>query len=94
MFQEEDGPAETAIRCTDQFFDAGIAKLDASFGAGYAAKNPQALAAYVAACAQNVDSFMAAAAAAMDNAAFDDALAAFDEDLLTEQAPKPKGRRR
>ena len=46
MFNEEDGAAETAIGFTDQFVDAGLAKLDALFGAGYAKANPPALAAY------------------------------------------------
>ena len=36
MFPEDQGPAETAIGFTDEFVDAGLAKLDALFGAGYA----------------------------------------------------------
>ena len=43
MFPEDQGPAETAIGFTDQFVEAGVAKLDALFGAGYAKANPQAL---------------------------------------------------
>jgi hypothetical protein len=46
MFNEEDGAAEAATGFTDQFVDAGLAKLDAVFGAGYAKANPPALAAF------------------------------------------------
>ena len=79
MFPEDQGPAETAISFTDEFVDAGLAKLDALFGAGYAKQNPQALAAYIAACAGNLNAFMTAATAAMDDAALDEAFAAFEE---------------
>jgi hypothetical protein len=92
MFAEDQGPAETAISFTDQFVDAGLAKLDALFGAGYAKANPQALGAYVAACASNLNAFMTAATAALDDQAFDEAFASFEEDLRPE--PAPKGRRR
>ena len=92
MFAEDQGAAETAISFTDQFVDAGVAKLDALFGAGYAQQNPQALAGYVAACASNLGAFMTAATAIPDDA-FDEALAAFEE-FRPEPAPKSKGRRR
>ncbi len=94
MFSEDQSPAETAIGLTDQFVDAGLAKLDTLFGAGYAKAHPQALAAYIAACAANFDSFMAAVEAAIDDQAFDEAFASFAEEPLPEPAPKPKGRRR
>jgi hypothetical protein len=94
MLPEDQGPAETAIAFTDDFIDAGLAKLDTLFGAGYTKEHPQALAAYVAACASNLEAFMTAAAAAMEDASFDEAFAAFEEDLRPEPAEKPKGRRR
>jgi hypothetical protein len=94
MFAEQPGPVETATSFTDQFVDAGIAKLDASFGAGYAKENPQALAAYLAACASNVNAFMTAASMLDDDPAFDEALSALEEELSAAHAPKPKGRRR
>ena len=93
MFAEDEGPAEAAIGFTDQFVQAGVAKLDALFGANYAKENPQALAAYVAACASNLNAFMTAAAAIQDDGSLGDALAAFEDELLREP-PKPKGRRR
>ena len=92
MFNEEDGAAETAISFTDQFVDAGLAKLDAIFGAGYAKANPAALAAYLAACASNLNSFMLAATS-IDDEAFDEALATFEEQILPQPA-RSKGRRR
>ncbi|MFO1105044.1 MAG: hypothetical protein U1E34_03000 [Amaricoccus sp.] len=98
MFPEDQGPAETAISLTDQFVDAGLAKLDARFGPGYAQANPQALAAYIAACASHVNSFMMAATAAYEESAFDEALANFEDSFqpVPEPAPAPKtkGRRR
>jgi hypothetical protein len=95
MFEEEEeGPAEAATGFADQFVDSGVAKLDAVFGAGYAKQNPQALAAYVGACASDLGAFMTAAMALQEEAAFDDALAAFEEEeILPEPAPRPKGRR-
>ena len=93
MFPEDQGPAETAISFTDAFVDAGLAKLDALFGAGYAKANPAALAAYLAACASNLNSFMLAATS-IDDDAFDEALAAFEEQILPQPAPRSKGRRR
>ena len=51
-------PPRPPSAITDQFVDAGVAKLDALFGAGYAKANPPALAAYVAACASNLNAFM------------------------------------
>ena len=92
MFNDEDGAAEAAIGFTDQFVDAGLAKLDAIFGAGYAKANPAALAAYLAACASNLHSFMLAASSIVDDDAFDEALAAFEEQI--QAAPRSKGRRR
>ena len=97
MFPEDQGPAEAAIAYTDQFVEAGVAKLDALFGAGYAKANPAALQAYVAGCIGTLDAFMNAAATAAaldDDAAFDEALAAFEEEYPPEPEPKPKGRRR
>ena len=94
MFNEEDGAAEAAIGFTDQFVDAGLAKLDAIFGAGYAKANPPALAAYVAACASNLNAFMTAATALPDDDAFGEALAAFEEQMRAESTSKSKGRRR
>ena len=93
MFNEEDGAAETAIGFTDQFVDAGLAKFDAIFGAGYAKANPAALAAYVAACASNLNAFMLAATS-IDDDAFGEALAAFEEQILPQPAARSKGRRR
>ncbi|HRO11852.1 hypothetical protein [Amaricoccus sp.] len=92
MFPSDDDAGTTAISYTDQFLEAGIAKLDALFGAGYAKANPAALAAYLAACASNLNAFMLAATS-LDDGAFDEALAAFEEQIL-QPAPKPKGRRR
>ena len=89
----DQGPSETAIGYTDEFFDAGLDKLDALFGAGYAKANPQALAAYVAACASNLNAFMLAATS-IDDDAFGEALAAFEEEVRSQPAPNPKGRRR
>ena len=93
MFNEEDGAGEAAIGFTDQFVDAGLAKLDAIFGAGYAKANPPALAAYLAACASNLNSFMLAATS-IDDDALGEALAAFEEQILPQPAPRSKGRRR
>ena len=93
MFAEDQGAAETAIGFTDQFADAGVAKLDALFGRGYAKEHPQALAAYLAACASNLNAFMTAATA-IDDDALGEALAAFDEDLRSKPASPSKGRRR
>jgi hypothetical protein len=95
MFAEDQGPGETAVGFTDQFVEAGIAKLDEVFGAGYAKENPAALAAYIATCASNLNAFMTAATA-VEDLALEDALAAFEEDLLEQPAPprKPKGKRR
>ncbi len=92
MFAEEEGPVEAATGFADQFVDAGVAKLDGLFGAGYAKANPQALAAYIAACADNLNAFMTAAAAVRDDNAFDEAIAALENEQPP--APKPKGRRR
>jgi hypothetical protein len=94
MFPDELGPAETAIGFTDQFSDAAVAKLDALFGAGYARANPAAFAAYVAACASNINAFMTAATAIDLDEDMDEALAAFEENLRRETAPKPRGKRR
>ncbi len=100
MVPDELGAAETAINFTDQFVDAGVAKLDAMFGKGHAAANPQMLAAYMAACTSNLNAFMTAAAATMQDVALDEALADFEADLLAAPAPapkpkpKPQGRRR
>jgi hypothetical protein len=92
MFADEEGPAEAAIGYSDQFLEAGVAKLDAIFGDGYARATPQALAAYVAACASNLNAFMTAATMLPDDA-FDEALADLDEQLLAElPAPAPRGR--
>ena len=93
MIPEDQGPSETAIGFTDEFFDAGAAKLDALFGAGYAKANPAALAAYVAACASNLNAFMLAATS-IDDGAFDEELAAYEEEMRSRPAPKSKGRRR
>ncbi len=93
MFTEEDGAGETAISYTDQFVDAGIAKLDDRFGKGYAEKNPQALAAYIAASASNLNAFMTAAMA-MQGAALDEAFATLEEEIELRPTPKPKGKRR
>ena len=94
MFPEDQGPSETAIGFTNDFVDAARAKLDTLFGAGYAKANPQALAAYVAACASNLQAFMTAATAMVDDAAFDEAFAAFEEEIRTAPEPRQKGRRR
>ncbi len=102
MFEEDAGPAEAAIGFTDEFLDAGVAKLDALFGAGYAKANPAALAAYVGACASNLGAFMTAAAQAMAEQAFEDELDAFeiqeamDEALAQIKAApgRSKGKRR
>lgn len=95
MFAEEDGPAEAATGFSDQFVDAGVAKLDGLFGAGYARDNPQALAAYVTACASNLNAFMTAATMVPDDSAFDEALAALEDDLrASPPAPRPKRKRR
>ena len=94
MFAEEEGPAEAATGFADQFVDAGIVRLDASVGASYAKVSPQALAGYPAACASNLNAFMTAAVALHEDAAFDEALAAFEDELPPAPAPKPKGRRR
>jgi hypothetical protein len=94
MFAEDQGPAEAAISFTDEFVEAGMAKLDALFGGGYAKQNPQALAAYIAACASNLNAFMTAATAAFEDQMIDEAVAAFEDDYPPQPAPKPKGRRR
>jgi hypothetical protein len=94
MFAEDQGPAEAVIGFTDQFVQAGVARLDALFGAGYAKENPQALAAYVAACASNLETLMNAAMAAQEDESFGEALAAFESEFVQETTPKPKGRRR
>jgi hypothetical protein len=57
----DDGAGQTAIAYTEQFLEAGVARLDALFGAGYAKANPAALAGYLATCASNLNSFMLAA---------------------------------
>jgi hypothetical protein len=93
MFPEDQGPSETAVSFTDDFVEAGVAKLDALFGAGYAKANPQALGAYVAACASNLNAFMTAATALPDDDAFGEAIEAFEQ-MRAEAASKPKGRRR
>ena len=93
MIPEDQGPVETATGYADAFADAGVAKLDALFGAGYAKANPAALAAYMGACATNLNAFMTAAAAAYDDASFDEALAAYEEEFPPEPASKSKGRR-
>ncbi len=93
MFPEEDGPGEAATGLADEFIDAGIAKLDGVFGAGYAKENPQALAAYIAACSGNLNAFMTAATA-MEDAAIEDALMAFEDELPPPRDPKHKGKRR
>jgi hypothetical protein len=95
MLPEDQGPSETAIDFTNEFVDAGLAKLDALFGEGYAKQNPQALAAYIATCASNLNAFMVAATSSIgDDDAFGEALAAFEEQIRLEPAPKPKGKRR
>jgi hypothetical protein len=94
MFEDGEGPVETATGFADAFVDAAVAKLDAVFGAGYAKGNPQALAAYLAACASNLNAFMSAAAAMQEEDLFDEALAAFEEELPPAPPPRPKGRRR
>jgi hypothetical protein len=94
MFPEEEGPAEAATGFTDQFVDAGIAKLDAAFGAGYAKQNPQALAAYLGACASNLNAFMTAATMIQEDAQLGEALAAMEDEFPPEPAQKRKGRRR
>jgi hypothetical protein len=94
MFEENEGPVETATSFADAFVDAGVAKLDAVFGAGYAKGNPQVLAGYLAACASNLNAFMTAAAAVGDGNMFDEALVALEEEYPTAPPPRPKGRRR
>jgi hypothetical protein len=94
MFPEDPGAAETAIGFTDQFAEAAVAKLDGLFGAGYAKANPATFAAYLAACASNVNAFMTAATAMSADDELDEAIAAFEENLLLDKAPKAKGRRR
>lgn len=91
MFQDEQGPSETAIEYANEFVDAGVVKLDALFGAGYARENPQMLAAYMAACATNLNSFMMAATS-LDDGAFEEAIMAFEE--TTTEPPHKKGKRR
>ena len=92
MFNENDGPAEASIDFTDQFADAGVAKLDALFGAGYAKQNPQAFAAYLAACASNLNAFMTAATMVEpDEDALGEALAALGG-LQPPANPKGRGR--
>lgn len=93
MFPQEQGPSETAIEFANEFFDAGVVKLDAQFGAGYARANPQLLAAYMAACATNLNSFMVAATSIGDGGAFEEALMAFEEQTEIEPHHK-KGKRR
>jgi hypothetical protein len=93
MLPEDQGPAETSIGFTNEFVDAAVAKLDSIFGAGYAERNPAALAAHVAACASNLNAFMVAATS-VDDDAFGDALAALEEQMRLESAPKHKGKRR
>ncbi len=84
MFDEDAGPSEAAIGFTNDFVDAGVAKLDALFGAGYARENPPALAAYIAACASNLGAFMSAAALA--ETAFEDDLDAFEIEEAVDEA--------
>jgi hypothetical protein len=92
MFSDEGGPAEAAIGYSDQFVEAGVAKLDAMFGAGYARDNPQALAAYIAACASNLNAFMTAASMVPDGA-FDEALAELEAEMLAPAPPRGPGRK-
>ena len=78
MIAEDESPAEAVTGLTDQFVQAGAAKLDALFGAGYAKANPAALAAYVAACASNFNTVLNAAMAAHEDESFEEALATFE----------------
>jgi len=94
MFPDDEGPAEAAIGFTDQFVDAGIAKLAARFGDDYARAHPQALAAYVAACASNLNAFMTAATMMAPDSAFEEALASLEDELPLAPAPKPRKPRR
>ena len=93
MFEEDDGPGEAATGFTDEFIDAGIAKLDAVFGAGYAKANPQALAAYIATCASNLNAFMTAATAIPPDIGVEEMLATLEEDIAPRLASKPKRKR-
>ena len=86
---EDDGAGETAISYTDQFLEAGVARLDALFGEGYAKANPQALGAYIAACSTNLNAFMTAAAFA--DSGFDEAIATFEEELQAAPPPRSRG---
>lgn len=93
MFQDEQGPSEAAIEFANEFANAGVVKLDALFVAGYARENPQMLGAYMATCATNLNSFMVAASS-IDGGTFEDALVAYEEELLPEPPHKSKGKRR
>jgi len=91
MFPEELGAGETAIDYTNQFVDAGVAKLDAVFGEGYAKDNPAALAGYLSACGGALSAFMTASMGMMGAAMAENEDGNELSELLAEIASKAGG---
>ncbi|WP_075221333.1 hypothetical protein [Acuticoccus yangtzensis] len=100
--EESDGSAAEAAAVTDQFVDAGIAKLDAVFGAGYAKENPAVLAAYIATCSSTFstlaltssnDAAMAALGDLDDEILDDDELDDEDDEFVPPPPPPAKRKR-
>ena len=94
--RETRAPAETAIGFTDEFVDAGLGQarrpLRRRLRQGATRRRS---AAYIAACASNLNAFMTGGRRrSTDDAALDEALAAFKDEIRPKPAPKPKGRRR